>query len=169
MGGSVRRRTARPSEPLESPSVSSHHQSTIGALRGLATAPPIILAALGAWAIVVPYLGPELGLRLDVASKLEFVDHVVPGTIAMLSGVLLSALWTRGGAASDWASLAAAGASFLAGVWIVSTHVPLIADATRGEADWGPTIWHNSAGFPIALLALWLLFQGLRDPGAARQ
>jgi len=137
--------------------------------RRRATAPWIILAALGAWAIAVPYLGPELGLRLDVASKLEFVDHVVPGTIAILSGTLLAALWARGADASDWVSLAAAGASFLAGVWMVSTHAPLISDAARGAAEWGPTLLHNSPGFPIALLALWLLFRALRDPAVARQ
>ncbi len=145
----------------------SHDKSTIGGLSGRASAPWIILAALGAWAIAVPYLGPELGLRLDVASRLEFVDHVVPGTVVVVSGALLTALWARGGDASSWLALAAAGASFLAGVWVVSTHVPLIADATRGAAEWGPTLLHNSAGFPVVLMALWLLFEALRDPGAA--
>ncbi len=145
----------------------SGHQSTIGALQQRASAPWLILAALGAWAVAVPYLGPELGLRLDVASKVEFVDHVVPGIVAILSGALLTALSARGGDTSGWLSLAAAGASFLAGVWMVSTHVPLIADATRGAADWGPTLLHNSPGLPIVLVALWLLFQALRDPGAA--
>ena len=147
----------------------AHHQSTPGALGGRAIAPAVILAALGAWGTAVPYLGPELGLRLDVASDVEFVDHVVPGPIVLLSGVSLAALWARGGDASDWVSLAAAGASFLAGVWMVSTHVPLIADATRGAAGWGPTLLHNSPGLPIVLLSLWLLFVALRAPGPERR
>ncbi len=134
------------------------------ALRGRAVAPGVPLAALGAWAVVVPYLGAAIGLRLDVASKLEFVDHVVPGAVAVVSGALLASLRARGGDASSRVWLGAAAVSFLAGLWVVSTHVPLLADAERGRADWGPTLLHNSAGLPILVLSLWLLFEALRDP-----
>ncbi len=132
------------------------------ALCGRAVAPGVLLTALGAWAVVVPYLGPVIGLRLDVASKLEFVDHVLPGAVAMMGGALLVSLRARGGDASSPLWLGAAAASFLAGLWVVSTHVPLLADADRGGAEWGPTLLHNSAGLPILLLSLWLLFEALR-------
>ena len=145
------------------------HQSGLETLGGRSIAPAVALAALGVWAIVVPYLGPELSLRLDVSSQLEFVDHVVPGTVAVLSAVLLFSVLRRGGDASSGWWLVAAGAAFLAGVWMVSTHVPLLEDASRGAADWGPTILHNSSGLPIGLLSLWLLFVALRrGPGAPR-
>ena len=132
------------------------------ALRGRGLAPGLLLAALGAWAVVVPYLGPAIGLRLDVASKLEFVDHVVPGAVAVMSGALLVSLLARGGGASSPVWLGAAAVAFLAGLWVVSTHVPLLADADRGNAEWGPALLHNSAGLPILLLSLWLLFEALR-------
>ena len=132
-------------------------------------AAPVALALLGAWAIAVPYIGPELGLRLDVASKVEFVDHVIPGIAAILSALLLFWVRASGGDASSVQWLVAAGAAFLAGVWMVSTHAPLVEDAARGAADWGPTILHNSPGLPLALLSLWLLFEALRrEPGAQR-
>ena len=129
-------------------------------------APAVILAALGVWGAAVPYLADALGLRLDVASNVEFVDHVVPGTIVALSGVLLARVLSRGGETTSGVALAGVGASFLAGVWMVSTHVPLLAHASEGKADWGAAFVHNSPGVPIALLSFWLLLGALRDPRA---
>lgn len=147
----------------------SHVEAARRASRDSATTPGILLVALGAWAVLVPYIGPVLDIRLDVASKVEFADHVVPGTVAVLSGaLLLLAVRARGGDPSSALWLVAAGASFLAGVWMVSTHVPLLAQASRDQAQWGAALLHNSPGLPIAALSLWLLAQALRAPGAPR-
>ncbi|MDQ6805196.1 MAG: hypothetical protein M3065_09570 [Actinomycetota bacterium] len=47
------------------------------------------------------------------------------------------------------------GICFLAGFWILATHVPLVADAVHGKAHWGSTIWHASTAVPIVALSLW--------------
>ncbi len=43
------------------------------------------LTGLSAWATGVPWLARAVGLELDVATRLEVVDHVVPGVV-MLGG-----------------------------------------------------------------------------------
>jgi len=112
------------------------------------------LGAAGVWTIVTPYLGSLLGLEVDVAATVEVVDHVVPGAVVLLtSAVALS----RRAASEDLQSIAAIGLAFLAGFWVISTHVPLIAEAARGDSPWDATVWHNSGGFLIAALSLWLL------------
>ncbi len=131
-----------------------------------ATAPAVILAALGIWGAAVPYLADALGLRLDVSWSVEFVDHVIPGTIVALTGAVLAIVVSRGGEMTSGLGLASVGACFLAGVWMVSTHVPLLAHASDGRADWGAALLHNSPGVPIAVLSFWLLLAVLRDPGA---
>lgn len=47
------------------------------------------------------------------------------------------------------------GICFLAGFWVLATHVPLIADAAHGKAAWGSALWHASTALPIVVLALW--------------
>jgi hypothetical protein len=118
----------------------------------------LVLIALGAWAIVPPYLGPPLGLELDVAASTEVVDHVVPGVAVIVAGlvVLVYVRSGRGGLA-DLVPMAALGLAFLAGFWITATHVPLIGEAARGESPWDAAVWHNTAGLPIVLVAGWLL------------
>lgn len=129
-----------------------------------------VIGALGAWAIVIPYLGPLLGLRLElrgvpgsgVPASVEFVDHVVPGlVVVVLSGISVILLATRRAAPSGPFALAATSLCFLAGFWVTSTHVPLLLEAGQGLVAWGPALFHNSAGLPIAALSLILLLSQL--------
>jgi len=120
--------------------------------------PLVLLAALGAWTIVTPYLGPLVGFELDVAGTVEVVDHVVPGTVVVLATFVALSGGRRGRPTSgDLASIGALGLAFLGGFWVASTHVPLIGEAVRGESPWGATVWHNSGGLAILGLTLWLL------------
>ena len=48
----------------------------------------IALILLALWSIVPPYLGPLVGLDLDVSAKLEVVDHVVPGVLAAVAACI---------------------------------------------------------------------------------
>lgn len=126
----------------------------------------LILCALGLWAAAVPYLGPPLGFELDVADRVEVVDHVVPGAVVLVAclGVLAYSRAGRG-SADDVAPLAGIGLALLAGFWVTATHVPLIAEAARGESPWGATLWHNSAGLPLLLVAGVLLVGPLLGRG----
>ena len=126
---------------------------------------PALLAAAGAWAMVPPYLGPAIGLDLDVAARVEVVDHVVPGAVALAASAAILALGRRGRGPESLPGLVAAGAAFLAGFWITSTHVPLPIEAAEGTTGWGPALLHFSAGPPVVALSLWLLLA----PGGGRE
>lgn len=124
-----------------------------------------ILAAIGAWTIVVPYLGKALDLAVRVPARVEFVDHVVPGAIVVATGLYLTVLARRRALTGDRFALLASGLAFLAGFWVLSTHAPLIADAARSDQQpWDAAIWHSIAAVPIVALALWCVLRATRDP-----
>ena len=122
-----------------------------------------LLAAIGAWTIVVPYLGQALGLEVPVAAPVEVVDHVVPGAIVVAAGLFLAARARRHALASDRVAVLAAGVTFLAGFWVLATHVPLIADAARSDQPWDAAIWHSISAVPIVVLAAWCVLRSLPD------
>ena len=45
-------------------------------------------------------------------------------------------------------------AVLLAGLWMMATHLPLVAEATRGDAPWPATIYHTSAALAVFGLGL---------------
>lgn len=121
------------------------------------------MSLLGAWTIAVPYLGRALGLEVNVASRLEIVDHVVPGAVVSLAAGCLFALKRRRALAGGWPAIVGGGVCFLAGFWVLATHVPLLADAARGRARWPAALWHSSTAVPIVAGSLWY---ALRPPVA---
>ncbi len=54
--------------------------------------------------------------------------------------------------------------SCLGGSWITATHIPLLADAGRGRAQWGTAFFHITSGPLILVLSLWLVALELREP-----
>lgn len=111
-----------------------------------------------------PYLGPPLGLALNVAMDVEVVDHVVPGMVVAVCAGVAALLVRRGGSAEASAAvLGLTGACFLAGLWQVSTHVPLVLEGGATETPWDSVILHSSPGPAILGVALWLT---LRTPAA---
>jgi len=122
---------------------------------------PVLLAALAAWAVAVPWLARAVGLPLDVATRLEVVDHVVPGLLVLVCcGLLLHP--RTGGSSGSLPRLAMIGIGVLAGLWITATHAPLLPEAIDGASPWGPALIHLSAGPPVTVAALWML---LTDSG----
>jgi hypothetical protein len=116
------------------------------------------LAALGAWTIAVPYLGRAVGLVVNVPSRTEIVDHVVPGTLIGAAGLYLVVLAHRG-APPGWSRLVAAGLCFLAGFWVLATHVPLVGDAINGTAPWDATLWHAATALPVVVVSLMIVLR----------
>lgn len=132
--------------------------------RRYASRAQIALAVLGIWSVLPPYLGPFLGLELNVAADVEVVDHVVPGAMVAVCAGVAALLVRRGGAADESTSvLALTGLCFLAGLWQVVTHVPLVVDGGATETPWGSVVLHSSPGPLILAIALWLT---LRPPAA---
>lgn len=120
----------------------------------------VALFALGAWTVAIPYLGHAIGLSVDVAARVEVVDHVLPGTVVMAVGATLFVSGRRTPVLAKWPAIIGGGISFLAGFWVLATHIPLIADAARGSAGWGATLWHASTALPIVVISLWYALRG---------
>lgn len=120
----------------------------------------LVLALLGVLSILPPYLGPAIGLGLDVPADVEVVDHVVPGVaIALAAGA--AAVLARRGQEDEVSllSLALIGLCFLGGLWQAATHFPLVLEGGGSDAPWDAVLLHSTAGPLIAALALWLIFR----------
>lgn len=137
------------------PAIASHPTE----LRGAA-----VLAAIGAWTVLVPYLGEALGLGVSVKAAVEFADHVVPGAIVLAAGLYLHRAARRGALSGERFALPAAGLCFLAGFWVLLTHLPLIGDAADARVDWEAAIWHSVAAVPIVAVAAWCVVRAAPNP-----
>lgn len=124
----------------------------------------LVLAAVAAWSIVPPYLGPLLGLELDVASSVEVVDHVLPGVSAIAAAVIARSEVRRGNDESV-RLFAALGICVLAGLFQTVTHFTLVLDAGGPLQPVDSVLLHATPGPVLMGLALWLL---LDPPSAAR-
>ena len=118
------------------------------------------LALLGAWSALPPYVGPPLGLKLDIATRLEVADHVVPAVIIVASAAI-AALALRGGRrmTESVLVLGAIGVCVLAGIWETATHVPLLLQGGESNARWGAVLLHSTAGPAVLALSLPLLMR----------
>jgi hypothetical protein len=105
---------------------------------------PWVGIAVAVWATLPQFSGPTL---LTEPEK-EVVDHIIPGALVVLACVVVLA--RRGQAAGPSMVPFVAGlVVLLAGFWMVATHVPLVAQAMRGEAPWPATLYHSSPAFAV--------------------
>jgi predicted membrane channel-forming protein YqfA (hemolysin III family) len=123
-----------------------------------------LLAAIGAWTIVAPYIGTALGYDVNVRPIIEFVDHVVPGVIVVAAALVLRRLALRGRLAGQAFALLASGVAFLAGFWVFATHLPLVQDAANSRLPWDAALWHSIAALPIVGLAIWFVVRSIPAP-----
>ena len=106
--------------------------------------------------MAVPWIARALGLELDVPTRLEIVDHVVPGVIVLGCCAVLTHPATAA-PLKGLLPLTVLGLASLAGFWITATHAVLVPEAIDGVAPWGAALLHLSAGPPVTVLALWML------------
>jgi hypothetical protein len=118
----------------------------------------IALCALALWSIVPPYLGPAVGLELDVAASVEVVDHVVPG-LAAAAAALLALERARRGETDSPRVLAALGVGVLAGLFQTVSHITLVLEAGEPQAPVGAVVLHATPGPLLLGLSLWLLLK----------
>lgn len=112
-----------------------------------------LLLGVGVWGTVAPYIGPSVTVRAIV----EVVDHVVPGAVVL--GVALLSLY-RGRF-----DLLPAALSVLAALWMFATHVPLLAQAAKGDAPWDGSLWMFVPGAALLGLSLWATVLAWRQEG----
>ena len=119
---------------------------------GLRDALPFLGLAAAAWSLLPPYSGPELNTEMRV----EIADHVVPGILMLVLSVAALVRSRRAGARSPAGSfmLLAGLGILLAGFWMVATHVPLVAQARRGEVPGGTAAYHTAPGIAVMVLGL---------------
>ena len=120
--------------------------------------------ALAAVSILPPYLGPLIGLDLDVSSTVEVVDHVLPGLCA-IAGDYIALVEVRRGETDSFRALAALGVCALAGLFQTVTHVTLVFNAGEPQTPVDSVILHATLGPLLLALSLWLLVRP--QPGDA--
>jgi hypothetical protein len=124
------------------------------------------LGILGGWALVVPYLANAVGLELNVAPRLEVIDHVVPGAVIVSAAVIVLALRRKDPDSHEVAVIGTVAIAMLAALWISTSHLPLLVDAAQGSSPLGASLVHGSAGPPVLVLSLSLLVGEYRASGA---
>jgi hypothetical protein len=131
---------------------------------------PLAGLAVAVWASLPKYSGPTLNTE---AAK-EVADHVIPAVVVAL--VCLVALYVTRRSARPGPTLFVCGATvLLAGLWMMATHLPLVAQAARGDAPWPATIYHTSAALAVFGLGLlwgatyWAEAGGEAEPAAQAQ
>ncbi len=117
----------------------------------------LALALLGGLSMLPPYVGPPLGLELDVAATVEVVDHVLAGGVVALCGALGALLVRRRPLAQAGVrGIVLYSSAFLAALFETATHAPLLLEAGRGITPWGPALLHSTLAPVITLIAVWL-------------
>lgn len=116
---------------------------------------PVLALPIGLWAIIPPYL--VLFGKLAVESRIEFVDHAIPGIIVMAVAAL-SLIEARAAKPRPMLLFASGGAIMLAGFWMVATHVGLVSELRAGRAPGGTVAWHGLPGLAVTILgAVWTI------------
>jgi hypothetical protein len=131
----------------------------------------------GVLSMLPPYIGPVLGLGLDVRGTVEVVDHVLPGVVVALCGGLMAHSARRDrGTQPSLASLTLCSTAFLAGLFQTATHVPLLFYAGEPATPWAAVLLHGTLAPVITVIALWLtatsltaVFPSSTDPGVSRR
>jgi len=110
---------------------------------------PLVGLAVAVWASLPKYSGPTL----HVEPAKEVADHVIPAVVVLVASVvgILAGRRPRG---PGGLRFVAGMVVLLAGLWMMATHLPLVAEATRGQAPWPATIYHTSAALAVFGLGL---------------
>lgn len=110
---------------------------------------PLVGLAVAFWASLPKYSGP----KLNVDPATEVADHIIPAILVLLASLAGIVATRRAKGPGSLRFLAGMGV-LLAGLWMMATHLPLLAEANRGEAPWPATIYHTSAALAVFGLGL---------------
>ncbi len=103
---------------------------------------PLAGLAVGGWALLPPYSGPAL----NTETRVEVIDHVVPGIVLLAVAVLCLAVRR--------ATLPSGLIVALCGLWMVATHVPLVRQAADGAAPWSAVAYHAAPSVAVLMVGL---------------
>ena len=110
---------------------------------------PVVGVGVALWASLPKYSGPALNTSADA----EFASHVLPAVVVLLAAIvgILAGRRPQGPGALR---LIAGMTVLLAGMWMLATHLPLVAQATRDEAPWPGTVYHTASALAVFGLGL---------------
>jgi hypothetical protein len=114
------------------------------------------LVAVAVWSILPPYVGPSLGLELDVTKKIEAIDHLIPGLLAVF-GASTALVLSRRGRFDSLPAFAGIAICALAGLFQTVSHVSLVLHAGEPLQPVGAVALHASPGPVLLVLSLRLL------------
>lgn len=106
------------------------------------------LAAAGIGAGFLGMLPFFVTPELNTARSAEIADHVVPGLLVVVAAGAVLAGRRRDGV-GPMSFLIAGFVILLAGVWMVSTQVPLLNQARRGDAPWGASLYYSASALLV--------------------
>jgi len=111
----------------------------------------VVGLVISAWALIPPYSGP----KLNTETRVEVADHVVPSLVLIAVSLVILVSRRKAETAAGF-SLVAGFLVSLAGLWMVVTHVPLVAQAMRGESGvtWGGALYHFTPSLVVLILGL---------------
>ncbi len=107
---------------------------------------PLTGALMGVWSILPHYIFPTL----DVEPRLVIADHVIPGCLVVAASLAALALGQR----SEIVMLVAGLTVALAGLWMASTHLPLVAQAGSEDVGVAETLNHSAPGVAVLVFGL---------------
>jgi hypothetical protein len=113
---------------------------------------PLVGLGVAVWASLPQYSGPAI----NTSATTEIVDHIVPAVLILLASIvgILAGRRPQGPGALR---LIAGMAVMLAGLWMLATHFPLVAQTMRGGPDaatWAATIYHTAPALAVFGLGL---------------
>ena len=112
---------------------------------------PLVGLGVALWASLPKYSGPAL----NSSAGAEMASHIIPAVVILLAA-LVAILAGKRPQGPGALRLIAGMVVLLAGMWMMATHLPLVAQATRGEAPWAGTVYHTASA--VAVLGLGLLW-----------
>lgn len=147
-------RASKGPPPKKAPSAAKKPAAVAAPAPGpdLAKLMPLVGLGVAVWASLPQYSGP----KLNVSSSKEVADHIIPAVLVLLASIvgILAGRRPQGPGALR---LIAGMAVLLAGLWMMATHIPLVAQTMRGgddAASWAATIYHFSSALAVFGLGL---------------
>ncbi len=113
---------------------------------------PLVGLPVALWASLPKYSGPAI----NTTATTEIVDHIVPAVLILLASIVGILAGRRPGGPGAL-RLIAGMAVMLAGLWMLATHFPLVAQTMRGGPDaatWAATIYHTAPALAVFGLGL---------------
>ncbi len=110
---------------------------------------PLVGLGVAFWASLPKYSGPALNTAADA----EVASHIIPAVVVFLAAIV-AILAGRRPQGPGALRLIAGMTVLLTGMWMMATHLPLVAQATRSEAPWAGTIYHTASALAVFGLGL---------------